>query len=175
MLYILKTADTINRAQSFTLDTILIHQAQTAADCAQVRRLLETYAASFEVDLFALDGLAEELNNMLTYYRPPGVLLLAKQRHRTVGCVGLREIAPGVGEMKRLFVLPGHQGEGIGRALIRQLIEHAQERCFQTIQLEVLRSSESALSLYRQSGFREIPRYRNRSVSNLVAMELILD
>jgi len=175
MMHMLKTADPINKAPSLTSDNILIHQANTADDFVQVRRLLKTYAASFAVDLFALDGLAEELKNMPAYYCAPGLLLLVKQQHRTVGCVGLREKASGVGELKRLYVLPENQSEGIGQALITRLVEQAQDRCFRLIQLEVLRSSESALFLYRRLGFKEIPLYCNRTVSDLVAMELRLD
>ncbi|MEE4377621.1 MAG: GNAT family N-acetyltransferase [Candidatus Competibacteraceae bacterium] len=175
MLHIFSTVNPVNRTGQVATDNSLIYQAQTPSDFNHIRRLLESYAASFKVDLFALDGLAEELRGLPTCYSSPGFLLLAKQQQTTVGCIGLREKASGVGEMKRLFVIPEHQGAGIGRALVEQLLEHAQQRCFHTIQLEVLSSGKPALSLYRKLGFREIPRYRNRPVSELVAMELTLD
>ena len=50
-----------------------------------------------------------------------GRFLVAYLEEQAVGCGAVRRIEPRVGELKRMYVIPAHRGEGIGRALVRQL------------------------------------------------------
>ena len=69
-----------------------------------------------------------------------------------VGYAGLvRE--GGEAEIHTLAVDPAHQGQGIGRELLRALLEHA---CGATVFLEVRTDNEVAIQLYRSEGFEVI-------------------
>ncbi len=74
--------------------------------------------------------------------------------------------------MKRLFVRPDFQGQGIGKALARAIIEEARQIGYKRMRLDTV--LEPAKTLYRSLGFREIPPYQHVPVAGVVFMELQL-
>jgi putative acetyltransferase len=129
-------------------------------DIETVRRLIQAYAASLP---FSLDfqGFAAELNGLPTPYTPPGgCLLLAQRDGDCVGIVGLKPLAPGIAEIKRLFVVPEARGTGLGRSLGERAIAEASARGYDWVRLDTHRSSmTAAIALYRSLGFAEIAPY----------------
>ena len=59
-------------------------------------------------------------------------------------------------ELANLAVRMGHQGRGIGSALLDQAIEHAKSKGVESLFLEVRQSNESAYRLYASRGFTQI-------------------
>ncbi len=55
-----------------------------------------------------------------------------------------------------ICVKPSEQGKGIGQALMRVLVDTAQEEGAERIMLEVRVSSDRAISLYHHFGFEEM-------------------
>lgn len=78
---------------------------------------------------------------------------------RTAGCAALKEYAPEVAEVKRVFVKPFARRTGVARELMRTLEIKARERGFHTLLLETGRSFTPAVTLYRELGFERIPNY----------------
>ncbi|MGH3797090.1 MAG: ribosomal protein S18-alanine N-acetyltransferase [Pseudonocardiaceae bacterium] len=78
--------------------------------------------------------------------------LAAREGGSLIGYAGLARL-PGEAEVHTLAVDPVHQGRGIGRALLRALLEHA---VGDTVFLEVRTDNESAIALYRSEGFAVI-------------------
>jgi GNAT superfamily N-acetyltransferase len=82
--------------------------------------------------------------------------------HEIVECDGVPvgyvsvEDRPDVIYLRELVLLPEFQNRGIGTALLRQVITHAQERGV-PIQLQALHANRAA-DLYRRVGFHEIGR-----------------
>jgi ribosomal protein S18 acetylase RimI-like enzyme len=141
----------------------------------QVRQLFLEYATSLGVDL-GFQGFAGELAKLPGDYAPPtGRLLIAMQGDEIAGCVALRQLEPGVCEMKRLFVRPAFRGLGIGRALTDRIIQEAGEAGYQRLRLDTLPSMAEALALYSRIGFREIPPYRHNPIKGAVFLELELN
>ena len=154
---------------------LTIAGVQGAADMLLARRLFEEYAGSLDVDLCFQD-FASELAGLPGQYAPPrGELLLASWDHGPAGCVALRPLDGATCEMKRLYVRPEFRGHGIGRALIQHVIDVARKAGYRYLRLDSLPSMKSALTLYRQLGFREIPPYRNNPVAGTVYLELSLN
>lgn len=90
-----------------------------------------------------------------------GELFLALADNIPVGCIAFRAFAAAVDsttcEIKRLFVLPPHRGQGIAHSLIRTALDHARDRGFRTAILDTEPSSMQAANLlYRRLGFTEI-------------------
>ena len=101
-----------------------------------------------------------ELANLADKYaQPEGCLLLAKLDGQPAGCVGLRTIEPGICEMKRMFVNPNFQGNGVGIALATEIISKARELGFSKMRLDSGEKQFEAHQLYRKVGFVEIPAY----------------
>jgi GNAT superfamily N-acetyltransferase len=70
-----------------------------------------------------------------------------------VGCGGLRPCAPGVGEIKRMFVAPAARGRGHGRRLLTELETRAGVAGYERIRLLTTEVLAEARDLYRSAGY----------------------
>ena len=148
-----------------------IQLAETPGQFDAAGQLVRAYAQCLGLDL-EFQGFSDELNSLSSLYGPPrGALFLAERHGEPVGVVGLRELGAGVAEMKRMYVLEQHRGAGIGQALTRAVLTHAQELGYRAVRLDSIRELESALRLYRDFGFREIAPYRFNPYPGAVFME----
>jgi len=139
-----------------------------------VRGLFAEYAENLGVDL-CFQGFQQELDGLPGDYAPPdGRLLLATDGDRAVGCVAIRKLEDGICEMKRLYVQPGHRGQGLGRRLAEAVITEARAIGYGKMRLDSLTSLTEAAGLYRSLGFVEISPYRYNPLPDAVFMELSL-
>ncbi len=108
-------------------------------------------------------------------YGPPnGAMLLAQDDDMWVGCVGLRRLTDGNAEMKRMFVLPSHQGRGIGWTLTEEIVRTARVLRYPAIRLDTVPQLDHAIRLYERAGFSRILPYRHNPDPKAVFMELRL-
>lgn len=146
-----------------------------AADIEEVRALFREYVAWLGVDLCFQDFDAELATLPGRYAPPSGRLCVAEVDGRIAGAVGLREIAPLVCEMKRLFVRDWARGRGAGRLLVGRIVADARAIGYNAMRLDTLQERmASANALYDEFGFREIPAYYANPVANVRYMELDL-
>ena len=91
---------------------------------------------------------------------PPGGLLwlagIEGSPDWPVGCVGLRILAGGLGEVTRLFVAARYRNRGIAKHLMRELEDAARDRGLLTLRLNARHDLVEARSLYLAIGFREV-------------------
>jgi ribosomal protein S18 acetylase RimI-like enzyme len=139
---------------------MIIDEARDAGDIETARRLFRAYADALP---FSLDfqNFAAELAGLPAPYTPPaGCLLLAREEGAAIGVVGLKPLAAGIAEIKRLYVLPQARGAGLGRRLAEAALAEAAARGYRRVRLDTHRPSMSAArALYRRLGFVEIPPY----------------
>jgi DNA-binding MarR family transcriptional regulator/GNAT superfamily N-acetyltransferase len=88
---------------------------------------------------------------------PSGLFLIARLRGKPVGCGGLilPETAPA--EIKRMWVAPAVRGLGLGRRLLSELERRAKQSGAPATRLDTNRNLTEAISMYRSSGYEEIP------------------
>jgi GNAT superfamily N-acetyltransferase len=90
---------------------------------------------------------------------PEGIFYLCRLTGEAVACGGLRTIGDGIGEIRRMYVVPRARGAGIGRELLSVLEQAARERQLHTIRLDTAEELDEAQRLYQRAGFEEIPDY----------------
>ena len=88
-----------------------------------------------------------------------GVFLVAALASEPVACGAIRRIAPGVAEIKRMYVVPQSRGSGIARALLARLEREARALGASRIVLETGLRQPEALALYGRAGYATIAPY----------------
>ena len=152
-----------------------IFQANSQEDIEQARTLFKEYEAGLGISL-CFQNFDRELKNLPGDYAPPdGRLLLATDEAGLAGCIALRKVATGVCEMKRLFVRPTYRGAGLGRTLVKSLIDEARKLGYTKMRLDTLPGRmDKAIALYRSVGFVEIDPYYESPIEDTKFMELKL-
>jgi len=74
------------------------------------------------------------------------------------GCGGLRTLAPGIGEIKRMFVAAPARGGGLGRRLLHALEARATALGHTRVRLLTTPMLREACALYAAQGYAEIGR-----------------
>ena len=90
---------------------------------------------------------------------PGGTFLVAMEDDVPVACGGLRTLAPGVGEVKRMYVVPSARRRGHARRLLEALERCARELGHERVRLDTNAAQPEALLLYEASGYGEIADY----------------
>ena len=148
--------------------------ADTPELLGHIRELFREYQEFLNVDL-CFQGFEQELAALPGKYAPPkGALFLAVDGEKTAGCVALREIAPGVCEMKRLYVRPSSRGRGLGRRLAEAAIGEGRRLGYRLMRLDTLEQLREAIGLYESLGFRRIPSYYPNPLPGVIYWELRL-
>lgn len=102
---------------------------------------------------------ARDVAGRETYLPPDGRLLLASVGGATAGCVCIRPLEHGIGEIKRLYVRPAFRGMSVGRELVRRAVQEARDIGYARLRLDSGDFQEPAHALYRRAGFHDIPAY----------------
>ena len=160
---------------------IHIAPPRDAADHEAIAGLVHEYAGSLGFSLDYQDFEAELADLAAKYAPPGGALLLARVDGAAAGTVALRQLEPGIGEMKRLYVRPDFRkertesGESIGRGLAHRIVDAARACGYRRLRLDTIGPKmEAAITLYHSMGFVEIPPYYQSPVPGTVYMELVL-
>ena len=130
------------------------HRDARACLAAYFAELGERFDAGFDP---ALSIPADD--NELT--PPAGCFLVATLHGEPVGCGGLKLHGDAPAELKRMWVAPQARGLGLGRRILRELEAAAAAAGARAVRLETNRSLHEAISLYRTSGYTEVPAFND--------------
>ena len=149
-------------------------QATTPDEWNEARRLVREYAATLGVDL-SFQNFEQELDHFPTEYAAPGgAFILAEDEDRYVACIGVRQFAAEVGEIKRLYVAPAARGHGLGRVLVERIVAEARQLGYRSLLLDTLPFMKEAQSLYLSMGFRPTTAYRFNPIAGSAFLRLDL-
>ena len=86
---------------------------------------------------------------------PAASFLVAAVDGLAVGCGAVQPAGPGLGlgEVKRMYVLPAHRGRGIARSLLTALEGLAGDLGYDTLRLTTGVRQPEAIALYESSGY----------------------
>ena len=142
-------------------DKIEIRAVQHVEDFLAAKALILEYVNWLGMDLSFQDFDKEVTTLQETYSHPDGKLFMALRNNGPVGVAGIKRFNDKECEVKRMFVQPGNRGLGIGKLLLTQCIEMAKKLNYDTIKLDTADFMKSAIKLYIDAGFIEIPAYRH--------------
>ena len=97
-----------------------------------------------------VDGLAGK------YLKPRCCILIAEYNSQAVGCVGLLEENGEVGMMKRLYVKEEFRGLGIGKGLVKTIVEYARNKNYKVMRILTNLYLKAAINLYKSRGFEKV-------------------
>ena len=116
--------------------------------------LAERFIGGFDAS-GALDDAAASL-------RPPdGAFLLATDDVGVIGCGGVHRLDAQTAEAKRMWIHPRARGVGLGRRMLAALEEQARAMGCRDVVLDTNGVLTEAITLYRQQGYRDVPRYND--------------
>jgi len=110
-------------------------------------------------------GAARFLQNIIQYpgcgsfYAPGSFLAFDRRSGRPCGLCLSSLVAPDVGHITQVCVLPSWQGEGVGYALLRRSLLALHERGCRKVSLTVTAANRPAARLYERMGFRTVRRF----------------
>ena len=131
-------------------------QSEAARHCldSYYEELALRFEQGFEVAR-SRNPLAEQM------LRPHGAFLLAMSDGLPIGCVGLKGVAVGLAEVKRLWIAPCARGLGLSKRLMERVEGVARELSIDRLRLDTNRALPEAKSLYLKTGWKEIERFND--------------
>jgi len=90
---------------------------------------------------------------------PDGAFLLLFEGEEPVACGGLRTLEAGLGEIKRMYVIPAARRRGHARRLLEALEDAARAIGLTRLRLDTNAQQPEALLLYEATGYAEIADY----------------
>jgi GNAT superfamily N-acetyltransferase len=97
---------------------------------------------------------------------PDGVFVVVEVDGRVVAGGGVRRLGDGMGEIKRMFVLPEARRQGHARRLLEGLEAAARDLGYSRLRLDTAQSMTTAMRLYRRAGYHDIPDYNGNSYAS---------
>jgi GNAT superfamily N-acetyltransferase len=106
---------------------------------------------------------------------PKGMFWVALRDGAPVGCGGIKHFAEGIGEVKRMYVVPSARRTGVARAVLGHVEAEGRRRGYRELRLETGVKQPEAITLYQSAGFELIPcwdTYANAPLSRCLAKSL---
>ena len=88
---------------------------------------------------------------------PDGTFLVVFADGEPAGCGGLVRYDETTGELRRMYVVPAHRGQGLGRLILEALEEAGHGLGYRAIRLETGNGAPEAIGLYTSAGYGPIP------------------
>ncbi|WP_433784293.1 GNAT family N-acetyltransferase [Actinomycetospora sp. CA-101289] len=96
---------------------------------------------------------------------PHGRFLVGYEDGRAVAVGGVRHLGDGVGEIKRMYVVPGARSRGVGRALLAALEDAARDLGLTRVRLDAGPAQEHSRALFAAVGYRPIAAYNRNHIA----------
>ena len=102
--------------------------------------------------------------------------IVAYEYGNPIGCGAIKEYAPNVMEVKRMYTSPGKRGKGIATQILVELEKWAAELSYEKCILETGLRQPDAIWLYEKNGYRRISNYgKYAEMGNSVCFEKKFD
>ncbi|MBP6884495.1 MAG: GNAT family N-acetyltransferase [Candidatus Pacebacteria bacterium] len=90
------------------------------------------------------------------YIDSGGMIEVAKENGKIVGCIAVKRNEDDIAELKRLRVFPDYQGKGIGTNLFQDALDFCSKENFEKIIADTQKNNKKAISLLKKFGFFQV-------------------
>jgi GNAT superfamily N-acetyltransferase len=158
---------------------LTLRRLSSIDDLAPVADLMAGYVAEIQRNMLTLHGIdlldiapeADLVVEIAGLLEPPHAIYVAEVDGRPAGTGGLKQIAPGVGEIKRMYVDPAFRGRGAARAIVERLVSDGRAAGYRALRLESAVWMVEAHALYRSVGFVDGDDYAEREFGGLPSVQ----
>ena len=112
-----------------------------------------------DIDLAQRDGKEHSFYAQFNKIDAIKYVVLAYENGQPVGCGAIKEFAPGIMEVKRMYTLPEHRGKQIASQVLAELESWAVELSCTKCVLETGKKQPEAVRMYERNGYKRIPNY----------------
>lgn len=112
-----------------------------------IEKLVELEKVCFN-EPWSTDSLSVELTNKKAYF------IVATQDNNVLGYAGMHYVLD-EGYISNVAVFPDFRKKGIGKELLRNILNYAEKNNFAFVTLEVRTSNFNAIKLYKSLGFEQ--------------------
>lgn len=155
---LVEAMDEVERLMRASAAEIALDDPASVEAQACIQAYLDELDARFEGGFDAARSVSADPGELVP---PRGAFVVARLEGAAVGCGGLKRIAGGMGEIKRMWVAPDARGLGIAQRVLDALEAHAVAMGLHTLRLDTNSSLVEARALYDRNGYIEIPAYND--------------
>ncbi len=123
-----------------------------------------------------INGKDSDLNNIeKNYFSNDGFfgVVVNTNTNQIVGTFGLFPVNEKICELRKMYLSKEVRGKGLGKSILNTAINKARDKHYKKIILETISPLTTAISLYKQFGFKEItPREINERVDQAFELEI---
>ena len=146
------------------MNTIIRTDSQDPAFIQLVKQL--------DADLAIRDGAEHSFYNAFNKIDQIKYVVVLYKDDQPQSCGAIKEYAPKVMEIKRMFTLPGSRGKGLASLVLKELENWAAEMLYVKCILETGKKQPEAIRLYQKNGYTLIANYgQYAGVENSVCFE----
>jgi len=127
----------------------ITQESPDSPDALHLINELETHLESFGYPPQSRHGFSVE--KLLKEGVP---FFVMRQDSIAVGCGGIKLFGTEYGEVKRMYIRPAYQGQGLGKAMLQHLADFAQQHDVFVLRLETGIYQTAAIKLYEGFGFQ---------------------
>ncbi len=125
--------------------------------CTTSAPAFQALIAELDAELRSRYGDVQDLYSPLNTVVEIETAVIARDADHTIGCGCFKEHAPGVIELKRMYVTPSARGRRVGGEIIAALEAWARELGYTSAVLETGDLQPDAVALYTRCGYQRIP------------------
>ena len=112
-----------------------------------------------DTDLAVKDGDQHSFYNQFNKIDKIKYVVIVYENDKAAGCGAIKEYAPGIVEIKRMYTSPESRGKGIATKILNELEIWATELRYEKCILETGKKQPDAIGLYKKNGYKLIPNY----------------
>lgn len=128
-----------------------------------------------DADLAERDGSDHSFYAQFNKINKIKYVIVAYENGKPVGCGAIKEYAPKIMEIKRMYTAPESRGKGIASKILTELENWASELSYEKCILETGKKQPEAIGLYKKNGYKLIPNYgQYAEIENSVCFEKVV-